>query len=112
MSSSTWKRKQEQEDIGTYGLEKSDRRTHLCDDVCIVQHISHFRACLEELLHLGIRQNELSGQLRAGVGEGGLHEGAAQDTAHHLRVSQQLALHLALECGKEARPAVCQAKAV
>ena len=61
---------------------------------------------------MGIGQNELSGNLRAGVGEGALHEGAAQDTAHHLWVGQQLALHLALEFREEARPAVRQAKTV
>ena len=80
---------------------------HLCDDICIVEHICHLWVRLQELLNLGIGQNELSGQLGAGGREGALHEGTVQYTAHHLWVGQQLALHLALECREEARAAVC-----
>lgn len=86
--------------------------THLCYDIFVVKHIFHFWVCLQELLNLGIRQNELSDKLRAGGGEGALHKGAAQETVHHFWVSQQSVLHLALELWEEASPTVFKDKAV
>lgn len=86
--------------------------THLCYDIFVVKHIFHFWVCLQELLNLGIRQNELSDKLRARGGEGALHKGAAQETMHHFWVHQESVLHLALELREEASPAVFKDKAV